>query len=132
MGNKYTGKVYALGETIGGVDGRAVYDIEVLKNAIKANKVPLASSFDGLNDPENVIGHCELEVRDDAIYATAEFIGPKGEVFENSEILDGVRLGFYATGCDISKDKVIKSMTIRSVALNKTCLGGKLEKEEEK
>lgn len=131
MGNKYTGKVYALGEPIGGVDGRAVYDVEVLKNAIKSSKVPLVSSFEGFNDPENVIGHCELEVRDDAIYATAEFIGPNSEVFEHEEVLDGVRLGFYATGCDISKDKVVKSMTIRSVALCKTCLGGRLEKEEE-
>lgn len=131
MGNKYTGKVYALGEAIGGVDGRAVYDIEVLKNAIKSNKVPLVSSFENINDPMNVIGHCELEVRDDAIYATAEFTGPYAEAFEHEEVLDGVRLGFYATGCDISKDKVVKSMTIRSVALCKTCLGGKLEKEEE-
>lgn len=132
MGNKYTGKVYALGEDIGGFGGIAVHDVEVLKNAIKSSKVPLVSSFERLNDPENVIGHCELEVRDDAIYATAEFIGPKGEVFEHEEILDGVRLGFYATDCDISKDKVVKNMTIRSVALNKTCLGGKLKKEEEK
>lgn len=131
MGNKYTGKVYTLGEAIGGVDGLAVYDVEVLKNAIKSNKVPLVSSFEGLNDPGHVIGHCALEVQDDAIYATVEFTGPEGEAFEHSEALGDVRLGFYATGCDISKNKVVKSMTIRSIALNRTCLGGKLEKEED-
>lgn len=130
MGNKYTGKVYALGDAIGGFGGTAVHDVEVLKNAIKSNKVPLLSSFENINDPINIIGHCELEVRDDAIYATAEFIGPYAEAFEHTEILDDVRLGFYANGCDISKDKVVKSMTIRSVALTRTCLGGKLKKEE--
>ena len=131
MGNKYTGKVYALGEAIGGFGVTAVHDVEVLKNAIKSNKMPLVSSFDGLNDPGHIIGLCELEVRDNAIYATVEFIGPKGEAFEHEEILDGMRLGFYATGCDISQDKVVKSMTIRSVAITRTCLGGRLEKEEE-
>lgn len=131
MGNKYTGKVYALGEAIGYPHGPTVTDVEVLKNAIKSNKVPLLSSFESINDPMNVIGHCELEVRDDAIYATAEFTGPYAEAFEHEEVLDGVRLGFYATDCDISKG-VVKSMTIRSVALCKTCLGGKLEKEGEK
>lgn len=124
---KAKAKVYTLGEEIG-TTRYMISDPEVLKNAIKSDKVPLVSTFDApWDDPTKVIGHAELEVRDDGLYANLTFNGACSDIY--AEAFNAgyePRTGFHAVRAD-SKDGVVSSMEIRSVALNETCLGGKLD-----
>ena len=124
---KAKARVYTLGEAIGKTRYK-VYDAEVLKNAIKSDKVPLLSSFDGFNDPDKVIGHAELSCDGDSLYATIIFNEANTDIY-NEAFTAGYepRTGFHAVKCDKSKDGAIKSMEIRSIVLNETCLGGKLD-----
>lgn len=130
---KAEGRVYTLGDAIG-MTRSAVYDSDVLKESIKGT-VPLINDFSRFNDPENVIGHCDLDVRGDELWASVTILGPYEDTmkaaFDNGY---SPKLGFYAG--DILKKKLDKklgdgyevtSMSIRSVALNETCLGGSLE-----
>ena len=128
-----TGRVYELGENVG-MSGKAVFDIDTLIDAIKSQTVPLVKAFEGMNDPENIIGHAELEVRDDALWANVTFNQQSEkeywEAFNNGY---SPKLGFYATTGDVGEapksgaPREIKSMEIRSIFLNDTCLGGPLE-----
>ena len=124
---KAKARVYTLGEEIGKTRYK-VSDPEVLKDAIKSDKVPLLSSFENFNDPDKVIGHAELSVDGDSLYATLTFNDATADVY-NEAFTAGYepRTGFHAVKCDKSKDGVISSMEIRSIALNETCLGGKLD-----
>lgn len=130
---KAEGRVYTLGDAIG-MTRSAVYDIDVLKEAVKGT-VPLVNSFGNLNDPERVIGHCDLDVRGDELWASVTILGPYEDAmkaaFDNGY---SPKLGFYAG--DVLKEELdeklgggyaVTSMSIRSVALNETCLGGKLD-----
>jgi len=131
---KAEGRVYTLGDTIGCMGRNAVYDIDVLKEAIKGT-VPLVNNFGRLNDPENVIGHCDLDIRGDELWASVTILGPYEDTMKAA--LDNgyfPKLGFYAGG--VLKEELdeklgggyaVTSMSIRSVALNETCLGGPLE-----
>lgn len=124
---KAKARVYTLGEEVGKTRYK-VCDAEVLKNAIKSDKVPLLSSFEGFNDPDKVIGHAELSVDGDSLYATLTFNETSADIY-NEAFTAGYepRTGFYAVGVGSGKDGVVTSMSIRSVALNETCLGGKLD-----
>lgn len=123
---KAKARVYTLGEAIG-TTRCTVSDPEVLKNAIKSDKVPLLSSFDGFNDPDKVIGHAELSFDGDSLYATLTFNDANADIY-NEAFTAGYepKTGFHAVRAD-SKDGVVSSMEIRSIALNETCLGGKLD-----
>ena len=130
---KATGRVYELGENVG-MSGKAVFDIDTLRDAIKSSTVPLVKEFEGMNDPANVIGHVDLEVRDDALWANVTFNQQSEkdywDAFNNGY---SPKLGFYATKVDVGEapksgaPREIKSMEIRSICLNDTCLGGNLE-----
>lgn len=120
-------RVYTLGEAIG-MPRYTVVDPQVLKDAIKSDKVPLLSSFEDFNDPDKVIGYAELSLDGDNLCATLTFNEAAGDIY--SEAFNAgyePRTGFHAVKCDKSKDGVISSMEIRSIALNETCLGGKLD-----
>lgn len=131
---KAEGRVYTLGDAIGCMGRNAVYDIDVLKEAVKGT-VPLVKDFGRLNDPERVIGHCDFELRGDELWANVTILEPYEDsmkaAFDNGY---SPKLGFYAG--DVLKEKLdekpdggyaVTSMSIRSVALNETCLGGPLE-----
>lgn len=124
---KAKARVYTLGEEIGKTRYK-VSDPEVLKNAIKSDKVPLLSSFENFNDPDKVIGHAELSLDGNSLYATLTFNDSTADIY-NEAFTAGYepKTGFHAVQCDKSKDGVISSMEIRSIALNETCLGGKLD-----
>lgn len=124
---KAKARVYTLGEAIG-MTRCTVTDPEVLKNAIKSDKVPLLSSFENFNDPDKVIGHAELSFDGDSLYATLTFNAASADIY-NEAFTAGYepKLGFHAVKCDNSKDGTVRSMEIRSVALSETCLGGKLD-----
>ena len=124
---KAKARVYTLGEEVG-MTRYTVSDPEVLKNAIKSDKVPLLSSFDSFNDPDKVIGHAELSLDGDSLYATLTFNEATADIY-NEAFTAGYepRTGFYATCVGSGKDGVVTSMEIRSIALNETCLGGKLD-----
>lgn len=124
---KAKGRVYTLGEAVG-MTRYKVYDAEVLKNAIKSDKVPLLSSFDGLNDLDKVIGNAELSLDGDSLYATLTFNEANADIY-NEAFTAGYepKLGFHAVGVAKSKDGKVTSMEIRSIALSETCLGGKLD-----
>ena len=124
---KAKGRVYTLGEAIG-MTRYTVYDAEVLKNAIKSDKVPLLSSFEGYGDPDKVIGHAELSLDGDNLCATLTFNEANADIYSEAFTAGyEPKLGFHAVKCDKSKDGAIKSMEIRSIALDETCLGGKLD-----
>ena len=124
---KAKARVYTLGEEIGKTR-YTVVDPEVLKNAIKSDKVPLLSSFENFNDPDKVIGHAELSFDGDSLYATLIFNEANADIYREAFTAGyEPRTGFHAVQCDKSKDGAIKSMEIRSIALNETCLGGKLD-----
>ena len=130
---KAEGRVYTLGDAIG-MTRSAVYDIDVLKEAVKG-AVPLVNSFGSLNDPERVIGHCDLDVRGDELWASVTILGPYEDTMKAA--LDSgysPKLGFYAVGVleeeldeKLGGGYAVTSMSIRSVALNETCHGGSLE-----
>lgn len=123
---KAKAKVYTLGESIG-TTRCTVFDPEVLKNAIKSDKVPLLSSFENFNDPDKVIGHAELSFDGDSLYATLTFNEANADIYSEAFTAGyEPRTGFHAVRAD-SKDGVVSSMEIRSIALNETCLGGKLD-----
>ena len=130
---KATGRVYELGENVG-MSGKAVFDIDTLIDAIKSSTVPLVKTFEGMSDPENVIGHADLEIRDGSLWANVTF-NQQSEKDYWDAFCNGYspKLGFYAAQVDIGDAPVsgalreVKSMSIRSVALNETCLGGPLE-----
>lgn len=124
---KAKARVYTLGETIG-MTRYTVSDAEVLKNAIKSDKVPLLSSFENFNDPDKVIGHAELSFDGDSLYATLTFNETNADVY-NEAFTAGYepKTGFHAVKCNNSTDGTVKSMEIRSIALNETCFGGKLD-----
>lgn len=123
---KAKARVYTLGEAIG-TTRYMISDPEVLKNAIKSDKVPLLSSFENFNNPDKVIGHAELSFDGDSLYATLTFNEANTDIY-NEAFTAGYepRTGFHAVKAD-SKDGVVSSMEIRSIALNETCLGGKLD-----
>lgn len=124
---KAKAKVYTLGEAIG-MTKYTVYDAEVLKNSIKSDKVPLISSFENFNDPDKVIGHAELSLDGNDLCATLTFNEANADIYSKAFAAGyEPRTGFYAVTCNISKDGVVSSMEIRSIALNETCLGGKLD-----
>lgn len=124
---KAKARVYTLGEAVGKTRYK-VCDAEVLKNAIKSDKVPLLSSFENFNDPDKVIGHAELSFDGDSLYATLTFNDANADIYSEAFTAGyEPRTGFYAVKCDKSKDGEISSMEIRSIALNETCLGGKLD-----
>ena len=70
-------------------------------------------------------------------YHTIQIIGRiNGERLDQAEVLLTIdaftagyepKTGFHAVQCDKSKDGLVLSMEIRSIALNETCLGGKLD-----
>lgn len=123
---KAKAKVYTLGEAIG-TTRCTVSDPEVLKNAIKSDKVPLLSSFENFNDPDKVIGHAELSFDGDSLYATLTFNEGIADIYSEAFTAGyEPKTGFHAVRAD-SKDGVVSSMEIRSIALNETCLGGKLD-----
>lgn len=124
---KAKARVYTLGEAIG-MTRYAVYDAEVLKNAIKSDKVPLLSSFEGSFDLDKVIGHAELSLDGDSLCATLTFNEAASDIY--SEAFNAgyePKTGFHAVGVSKSKGGKVKSMEIRSIALSETCLGGKLD-----
>lgn len=123
---KAKARVYTLGEAIGKTRYK-VSDPEVLKNAIKSDKIPLLSSFENFNDPDKVIGHAEISFDGDSLYATLTFNEANADIY-NEAFTAGYepKTGFHAVRAD-SKDGVVSSMEIRSIALNETCLGGKLD-----
>lgn len=124
---KAKARVYTLGEAIG-TTRYTVSDPEVLKNAIKSDKVPLLSSFDGFNDPDKVIGHAELSFDGDSLYATLTFNDATSDIYSEAFTAGyEPKTGFHAVGVAKSKDGVVSSMEILSIALNETCLGGKLD-----
>lgn len=123
---KAKARVYTLGEAIG-MTRYTVSDPEVLKDAIKSDKVPLISSFENFNDPDKVIGHAELSFDGDSLYATITFNEAYSDIYSEAFTAGyEPRTGFHAVKAD-SKDGVVSSMEIRSIALNETCLGGKLD-----
>lgn len=123
---KAKARVYTLGEAIG-MTRYTVVDPQVLKDAIKSDKVPLLSSFENFNDPDKVIGHAELSLDGDNLCATLTFNDAIADIY-NEAFTAGYepKTGFHAVRAD-SKDGVVTSMEIRSIALNETCLGGKLD-----
>lgn len=124
---KAKARVYTLGEAIG-MTRYAVYDAEVLKNAIKSDKVPLLSSFEGSFDLDKVIGHAELSLDGNSLCATLTFNEANTDIYSEAFTAGyEPKLGFHAVKCDNSKDGTVRSMEIRSVALSETCLGGKLD-----
>ena len=124
---KAKARVYTLGEAIG-TTRYTVCDAEVLKNAIKSDKVPLLSSFENLNDPDKVIGHAELSVDGGDLNAVLTFNEANTDIYREAFTAGyEPKSGFYAVKCDTLKDETVKSMEIRSIALNETCLGGKLD-----
>ena len=123
---KAKARVYTLGEAIG-TTRCTVSDPEVLKNAIKSDKVPLLSSFENFNDPDKVIGHAELSFDGDSLYTTITFNEASADIYSEAFTAGyEPRTGFHAVKVD-SKDGVVSSMEIRNIALNETCLGGKLD-----
>lgn len=123
---KAKAKVYTLGEEIG-TTRCTVSDPEVLKNAIKSDKVPLLSSFENFFDHDKVIGHAELSFDGDSLYATITFNEAYSDIYSEAFTAGyEPKTGFHAVRAD-SKDGVVSSMEIRSIALNETCLGGKLD-----
>lgn len=123
---KAKARVYTLGEEIGKTRYK-VCDAEVLKNAIKSDKVPLLSSFEGFNDPDKVIGHAELSFDGDSLYTTLTFNEAYSDIYSEAFTAGyEPRTGFHAVRAD-SKDGLVSSMEICSIALNETCLGGKLD-----
>lgn len=123
---KAKARVYTLGEAIG-TTRCTVSDPEVLKNAIKSDKVPLLSSFESSNDPDKVIGHAELSFDGDSLYATLTFNEANADIYSEAFTAGyEPKTGFHAVRAH-SKDGVVSSMEIRSIALNETCLGGKLD-----
>ena len=123
---KANGKIYELGDRLGGRDCR-VSDISVLKKAIKAEKYPVVSDFG--SDTDKVIGHAELSVKDNAVCADLTLYS------EEADLDPDLRLGFFATGVKFEKDgigEVVKSMSIRSISLNHTGLGGRIENLKKK
>lgn len=124
---KAKARVYTLGEEVGKTRYK-VCDAEVLKNAIKSNKVPLLSSFENFNDTDKVIGHAELSFDGDSLYATLTFNEANADIYSEAFTAGyEPRTGFYATCVGSGKDGVVTSMEIRSITLNETCLGGKLD-----
>ena len=124
---KAKARVYTLGEAIG-MTRYTVSDPEVLKDAIKSDKVPLLSSFENFNDPDKVIGHAELSLDGDSLCATLTFNEASADIYSEAFTAGyKPRTGFHAVKCDKSKDGTVRSMDIRSIALNETCLGGKLD-----
>lgn len=124
---KAKARVYTLGEAVGKTKYK-VCDAEVLKNAIKSDKVPLLSSFENFNDPDKVIGHAELSLDGDSLYATLTFNDAIADIYSEAFTAGyEPRTGFYAACVGSGKDGVVTSMSIRSVALSETCLGGKLD-----
>lgn len=124
---KAKARVYTLGEAIG-MTRYTVSDPEVLKDAIKSDKVPLISSFENFNDPDKVIGHAELSFDGDSLYATITFNEAYSDIYSEAFTAGyEPKLGFYAARVAKAKDGVVSSMEIRSIALNETCLGGKLD-----
>lgn len=125
---KAKARVYTLGKEIG-TTRCTVVDPQVLKDAIKSDKVPLLSSFENFNDPGKVIGHAELSFDGDSLYATLTFNEASADIY-NEAFTAGYepKTGFHAVAVKAdSKDGVVSSMEIRSIALNETCLGGKLD-----
>ena len=124
---KAKARVYTLGEAVGKTRYKGC-DAEVLKNAIKSDKVPLLSSFENFNDPDKVIGHAELSFDGDSLYATLTFNEANADIY-NEAFTAGYepRTGFYAACAGSGKEGVVTSMEIRSIALSETCLGGKLD-----
>lgn len=123
---KAKARVYTLGEAIG-MTRYTIVDPQVLKDAIKSNKVPLISSFENFNDPDKVIGHAELSFDGDSLYATLTFNETNADIYSEAFTAGyEPKTGFHAVRAD-SKDGVVSSMEIRSIALNETCLGGKLD-----
>ena len=123
---KANGKIYELGDRLGGRDCR-VSDISVLKEAIKGERVPVVSDFG--SDMDRVIGHAELSVKDNAVCADLTLYS------EEADLDPDLRLGFFATGVKFEKDgigEVVKSMSIRSVGLSHTALGGRIENLKKK
>lgn len=125
---KATGRVYTLGEVIG-MTGKSVIKEEVLQDAIKSSTVPLVKTFEGMSDPENVIGHAELEFRDGSLWANVTFNQQSEkdywDAFNNGY---SPKLGFYAS--KVTADPIfgeVESMELRSICLSDTCLGGNLE-----
>lgn len=124
---KAKARVYTLGEEIGKTRYK-VCDAEVLKNAIKSDKVPLLSSFENFNDPDKVIGHAELSFDGDNLYATLTFNDATADIYSEAFTAGyEPKTGFHAVSVGSGKDGVVTSMSIRSVALSETCLGGKLD-----
>lgn len=124
---KAKARVYTLGEEVGKTR-YTVVDPQVLKDAIKSDKVPLLSSFDRFNDPDKVIGYAELSFDGDSLYATLTFNDATADIYSEAFTAGyEPRTGFYATCVRSGKDGVVTSMEIRSIALNGTCLGGKLD-----
>lgn len=123
---KAKARVYTLGEAIG-MTRYTVVDPQVLKDAIKSDTVPLLSSFENFNDPDKVIGHAELSLDGDSLCATLTFNEANTDIYSEAFTAGyEPRTGFHAVRVD-SKDGVVSSMEIRSIALNETCLGGKLD-----
>jgi hypothetical protein len=124
---KAKARVYTLGEAVG-MTRYTVVDPQVLKDAIKSDKVPLLSSFENFNDSDKVIGHAELSVDGNSLYATLTFNDANADIYSEAFTAGyEPKTGFYAAGVGSSKDGVVSSMEIRSIVLNETCLGGKLD-----
>jgi hypothetical protein len=118
---KANGKIYELGDNIGGMNCR-VSDISVLKGAIKGKTVPVVCDFVG--DTDKVIGHADLSVVDNAVCADLTLYS------EEADLDPDLRLGFFANDVKFGKDdigEVVKGMSIRSISLSHTGLGGRIE-----
>ena len=102
---KAKARLYTLGEAIGKTR-YAVYDKEVLKNAIKSDKVPLLTSFEDFFDADKVIGHAELSLDGDSLYATLTFNGENADIYREAFTAGyEPRTGFHAVKCDTSRWK---------------------------
>lgn len=124
---KANGKVYVLGDNIGSSNCH-VSDISVLKEAIKAERVPVVSDFER-EDWGKVIGHAELSVKDSAVCADLTLYS------EEADFDPDLRLGFFANDVKFGKDdmgEVVESMSIRSISLSHAGLGGHIENLKKK
>ena len=120
---KAEGRVYTLGDWIG-LTNTYVNDIEVLRNAITSDTVPLVSEFGRESQP---IGLAKLEIRDDSIYAKLTFNEQSSDIYKDA--LDNgynAKLGFHAVRCDV-EDDIVNRMSIIACGVSDTCLGGTLE-----
>lgn len=136
---KASGILYASGERIGLTRYRIA--TEYLEELVKTSpvKLPVMNTTDKRmwDDPENVIGHAELEYVSDKgsphIVANIAFNEQSRTMYEGvlqSKDRTKIRLGFLIDSFKTPgpEDTVIHDGKIRAIALADTCLGGHIYK----